>query len=182
MAGQKFVTFDKQLKDALKRLGDPARLAAESPLATAYFLGVTAPQDKTTSWGELLRQALLRAAHSLWGETPPRHREEVEAAWAEILADPSTSRYSYLVLELRYFQQFFRPRSLQQIWEEFLQQSRAEFYRDVDRAVVELGEALLRTCARPRASSRRRPWSNWWGANSCSRAWRKHCCPARAWR
>lgn len=145
MAGQKFVTFDKQLKDALKRYDDPVRLAAESPLATAYFLGVAAPQDTTTNWGELLRQALLRAANSLWGETPPLHRAEVETAWAEILADPSTSRYSYLVLELRYFQQFFRPRSLQQIWEEFLQQSRAEFYRDVDRAVVELGEALLRT-------------------------------------
>ena len=144
MAKTEFATFDKQLKDALKRYDDPARLDAESPLATAYFLGVTAHDETPAHWGELLRQMLLQAAHTLWGETPPRRRDEIEAAWSEIIAAPGTPRYSYLVLELRYFRQFFRPRSLQQIWDEFLQQSRAEFYRDVDQAVTDLGDALLR--------------------------------------
>ncbi|MEZ4555751.1 MAG: hypothetical protein R2854_04750 [Caldilineaceae bacterium] len=45
MAKTNFATFDKQLKDALKRYDDPVRLAAESPLATAYFL--RDPQDET---------------------------------------------------------------------------------------------------------------------------------------
>ena len=88
MAKTEFATFDKQLKDALKRYDDPARLDAESPLATAYFLGVTAHDETPAHWGELLRQMLLQAAHTLWGETPPRRRDEIEAAWSEIISTP----------------------------------------------------------------------------------------------
>ncbi len=143
MATSQTATFDKQLKQALKHYADPERLAKESVLATAYFLGHAGSTNSEATWGVLLRQLLLRAGHSLWGETAPQSRAEVEAAWQELLAAPGSPRYHYLVLELRYFQEFFRPRSLQQIWQEFLQQSRAEFYRDVDRAVEALAEALL---------------------------------------
>ncbi|MCB0046296.1 MAG: AAA family ATPase [Caldilineaceae bacterium] len=122
---------------------DPERLANESALATAYFLGHATVLGDRSHWGKLLRRQLQRAAHSLWGDQPPRNREEIEAAWQDILADSGSARYNYLVLELRYFQEFFRPRSLQQIWQEFLQQSRAEFYRDIDRAVDALADALL---------------------------------------
>ena len=143
MATPQTATFNKQLKQALKHYADPDRLAKESVLATAYFLGHAGSTEGEAHWGVLLRQLLLRAGHSLWGETAPQSRDEVEAAWQELLAAPGSLRYHYLVLELRYFQEFFRPRSLQQIWQEFLQQSRAEFYRDVDRAVEALAEALL---------------------------------------
>ncbi|MCB9138494.1 MAG: ATP-binding protein [Caldilineaceae bacterium] len=150
MAKSKAITFDKELKNALKYMRDPERLANESALATAYFLGHADARAGEPHWGHLLQRQLQQAAHSLWGDSPPRNREEVEAAWPDILAAPDSDRYSYLVLELRYFQEFFHPRSLQQIWEEFLQQSRAEFYRDIDRAVETLADALL-TLLRPGA-------------------------------
>jgi tetratricopeptide (TPR) repeat protein len=143
MTKQEAATFEKQLKRALKHVNDPDRLAAESVLATAYFLGNAKVEQAEPHWGKVLGEMLRQAAHTLWGAAPPRRREEIEAVWSDILAAPGTPRYSYLVLELRYFQEFFRPRSLQQIWTDFLQQSRAEFYRDVDRAVADLAEALL---------------------------------------
>lgn len=141
-------SYEQQLKQALKYFDDAERLTSESPLATAYFLSGSSHAPATTAgsppnWGAVLQQALLAASARLWGEQPPRNRHEIEAVWNEILTAPGEARYDYLVLELRYFRRFFRPRSLQQIWEEFLQQSRAEFYRDVDRAVERLGSALL---------------------------------------
>ncbi len=166
MAKQKTVPFDQQLKQALKYYNDPDRLATDSVLATAYFLGwandarsktlAAERGDNELHWGKILCQAMLDAADGLWGESPPRSREEIEEAWANILQAPGAPRYNYLILELRYFRRFFQPRSLQQLWEEFLGQSRAEFYRDVDRAIEALGDSLLRHL-RPGARQERPP-------------------------
>ncbi len=149
MPKEQIIPFDQQIKQALKYYDNPDRLATESVLASAYFLGNAGAEQLDSSageqnWGEILCRAMVNAADGLWGAKPPRNREEIEAAWADILQSPGAPRYNYLILELRYFRRFFQPRSLQQIWQEFLQQSRAEFYRDVDRAIEALGESLLR--------------------------------------
>lgn len=138
--------FEAHLKAALKHLHHPERLEELSPLTSVYFLGA-AVGDLTHftpgARGRLLGQVLLEASQRLWGEAPPRSRAELEAAMPDILRQPGSPRYSYLVLELRYLRRFFRPRRLPDIWEEFLGQSRAEFYRDLDVAVRQLGQALL---------------------------------------
>ena len=138
--------FDSQLKLALKHLRQPEWLGRASPLAGLYFLGRAAhgiPSTDAEQRGRILRQSLEDAGRRLWGENGPRSRAELEAALPEVRRQPGARRYSYLVLELRYFQQFFRPRRLPEIWEAFLGESRAEFYRDLDIAVQHLGEALL---------------------------------------
>lgn len=136
-------TFTKQLKLALKHVHNPAYLAAESPLASPYFLNLSA-ESTATHLGETLQHALTHAVRSLWGAEPPRTRQQIEAEMPHILRNTIDLRYHYLVLELRYVHQFFRPRTLTQIWEQFLGVSRAEFYRDIDDAIHVLGHQLLR--------------------------------------
>ncbi len=135
--------FQQALRLALKHYHEPAWLEEHSLLATAYFLGRRTPAGLAPARGHALRQVLDEAAHALWGEAPPRRRDELETQLPALLRQPGSRRYSYLVLELRYFRRFFRPRRLSEIWESFLGQSRAEFYRDLDQATTQLGEALL---------------------------------------
>ncbi len=135
--------FDHQLKQALKHFHDAAWLSQHSALASSYFLGDVAPADPATARGTALQGALRRAADSLWGESGPANRQQLETDMPLILQTPGAPRYAFLVLELRYFHRFFKPRRLPQIWEEFLGESRAEFYRDLDAAVDLLGRALL---------------------------------------
>ena len=144
--------FEQQLKQALKYIQDTAWLGQHSVLASPYFLGAVAsaqtnvathPANQAAARGAALWQALQHAAGSLWGETGPANREQIETAMPAILQSPGSPRYAFLVLELRYFHRFFKPRRLSQIWEEFLGESRAEFYRDLDIAIRLLGQALL---------------------------------------
>lgn len=140
------VDFEAHLKTALKHLHHPEKLEELSPLSSVYFLGAAlgdATHFPPGARGRLLSQALQEASQRLWGEAPPRSRAELEAAMPDVLRQPGSPRYSYLVLELRYMRRFFRPRRLPDIWEEFLGESRAEFYRDLDVAVHQLGQALL---------------------------------------
>ena len=144
MSQSDHLTFDDQIKQVLKSFHEPERLAAESPLATAYFLsGALQRSDQPRAWADLLQQEVLGAADSLWGENPPSQRETLLDQLAEIVQQPGSGRYHYIVLELRYFNRFVRPRATQDIWEEYLRQSRAEFYRDLNTATTALGERLL---------------------------------------
>ncbi|MCO5198218.1 MAG: hypothetical protein M9941_10805 [Anaerolineae bacterium] len=136
--------FDKQLKLTLKHLHQPEWLAANSPLASSYFLTRQTSNGRTADLGVALQQAIYETARSLWGTDGPSGRAEIERDMAAVLLEAGQPRYHYLVLELRYLQQYFRPRRMAQIWDEFLGESRAEFYRDLDEAIRVLGEALLR--------------------------------------
>lgn len=137
-------SFNEQIKQALKDFHTPQRLAASSPLATAYFLsGALSATNRETSWAELLRREMLAAADSLWGDPPPTQRQQIEQRQNVILQQPGSGPYHYFLLELRYFHRFFHPRSLSQIWSDFTRQSRAEFYRDLNDATAALGDALL---------------------------------------
>ena len=141
--------FEKQLKLALRAYKNPQKLGQESPLATAYFLGRTVDSTgrrlTTTNLGQALAVELHSAAESLWGDHPPRTRVALESAIPEIRQSPETARYAYLVLELRCFNHFIKPRKLSDIWEDeaFLPGSRTEHYRDFDVAVERLGQTLL---------------------------------------
>ncbi len=141
--------FEKQLKNALKWYDDPVQLGTESPLASPYFLSrAIHDHPESTSArarGEALQRALRDAAASLWGGPLPRSLDEMRAALHEIRQQPGTRRYSYLILELRTFHRFLRPKRTADIWEseDYLPGSRAEHYRDFDVAVQHLGEALL---------------------------------------
>lgn len=142
-------TFTKQLKLALQELDDLEKLGATSPLAAPYFLGAALPATQNgasaADRGAVLRRELHSAALRLWGETPPRHRDEFLAALATVRQSPGSTRYAYAVLELRVFQSLLKPRKLADIWEraDLLPGSRTEHYRDFDEAVAQLGSALL---------------------------------------
>lgn len=144
------VTYQQHLKNALKLFHEPEQLGAESPLASPYFLGSALAATKTEALssrnrGEVLQVELLHAADTLLLEPPPRHRQEMAQLLNQVRHDPDDYAYSYLVLELRAFQRFFKVQKTAEIWEseELLPGSRAEHYRDYDRAVELLGEALL---------------------------------------
>ena len=142
-------SFSKQLKRALKKYHDAYWLGTQSPLTTPYFLGdILASRNgarhTAQGRGEVLQDVLTHAANHLWGENQPKNRIEIEELIPDILQEPGGQRYAFLVLELRYFQRFFKPRRLSDIWELFLGQSRAEFYRDLDKAIQQLGEILLK--------------------------------------
>lgn len=147
-----FDHFHQQLKQALKHIQDGTWLGQHTLLASPYFLGDgwtvrtgagARLVNQAAARGKALREAVYRAVDRLWGETGPANRAQVEAAMPAILQAPGSPRYAFLVLELRYLHRFFKPRRLSQIWEEFLGESRAEFYRDLDAAVALLGQALL---------------------------------------
>ncbi|MEZ4736313.1 MAG: tetratricopeptide repeat protein [Caldilineaceae bacterium] len=140
--------FQKQLKYALKWFHDPTRLGQESPLASTYFLGGASQGMATASAerrGRALQEQLLQAAATLWEGEPPQSRLEMQQALAAVRQQPDSRRYAYLVLELRAFHRFLKPRKLADVWEsdDFLPGSRAEHYRDYDLAVEQLGQALL---------------------------------------
>ena len=146
---QMLSSFEKQIKNALKWFDDPEQLGKESPLASPYFLSraiVDLPEPTSArARGEALQSALRAAAATLWGGALPQNAAEMRLAIQEIRQQPGTRRYSYVVMELRAFQLFLRPKRTLDIWEseEFLPGSRAEHYRDFDVAVQHLGEALL---------------------------------------
>lgn len=142
--------FDQQLKKVLKYFDEPARIGAESPLASPYFLShalreATAPNSEQVR-GEILCNEIRQAAATLWGGPLPKSGVEFRAALPEIRQMAGTPRYAYAVLELRCFQQLIKLRRTADIWEgeEYLPGSQAEHYRDFDVAITHLSQALLR--------------------------------------
>lgn len=145
--------FEQQLKKVLKWFDKPDRVGCESPLASIYFLGGVPFEDAQSESrlgsergrGELLCREIRRAAAALWPGPLPTTLEEMRAVLPEVRTDPGSSRYAYIVLELRCFQDFLRPKRTADIWlsEEYLPGSQSEHYRDYDAAVVQLGQALL---------------------------------------
>jgi tetratricopeptide (TPR) repeat protein len=141
--------FDQQLKKVLKYYDDPARIGAESPLASPYFLShalkdVAAPTLAHVR-GETLRREIRKAAAILWGGPLPKTSAEFRAALVDVRPMSGTARYAYAVLELRCFQQWIKLRRTAEIWEseEYLPGSQAEHYRDFDLAISLLSQALL---------------------------------------
>ncbi|MCE7981360.1 MAG: AAA family ATPase [Caldilinea sp. CFX5] len=144
--------FEEAVQQALKIFDDPMALAAESPLATEYFLSATLPGSGTVARsngrGEWLRTVMREAAATLWGGPLPRTYEAMKAALIEERKQRGSSRYTYLVLELRYFRKFLRPRSLRDIYEsdEYLLDSKAGDHRSHKVAIQQLAQALLTYC------------------------------------
>lgn len=144
--------FEETVQQALKLYDDPSKLATESPLATEYFLSATVARDDTpprpTTRGEWLCRVIREAAATLWGGPLPRTYEAMKAALIEERKERGSSRYAYLVLELRYFRQFLRPRSLRDIYEsdEYLLDSKAGDHRAHKLAIQQLAQALLAYC------------------------------------
>lgn len=142
--------FEQQLKKVLKYYDDPARIGAESPLASPYFLShalpvATAPSTAQVR-GEILCREIRLAAATLWGEPLPKSATEFRAALSEVRQMAGSPRYAFAVLELRCFQQLVKVRRTAEIWEgeEYLPGSQAEHYRDFDVAITHVAEALLR--------------------------------------
>src|SRR4051812_48902130 len=131
-------TFEKQVKNSLKWYSDPEQLGQESPFASPYFLSRSIHEQQEPASprtrGEALQRALRRASATLWGDNPPSNLAAMRQAVQEYRQHPGTRRYSYLVLELRVFHDFLRPKRTAEIWEseEYLPGSRAEHYRDYD--------------------------------------------------
>lgn len=142
--------FEECLQSALKMLNDPERLGEQSPLATPYFLShaLTAEMNQSAAHrrlGETLCIQIRQAAADLWGEPLPTSYDLMRRALKEERKTKETHRYSYLVLELRYFRQFLHPSSLREIYEnpDYLLDSKAGDYRSHRIAIKHLGEQLL---------------------------------------
>lgn len=141
--------FSKQLKFALKHYNNPQKLGEDSPLASPYLLSHTLPNvsNPITAFerGQALQVEIGKAAEALWGQALPQSRTEMQQALQSVVQQPGTYQYSYIVLEMRSFNRFFRPRRVSDIWEhpDYLPGSKSEHYRDFDKAVEHLGEMLL---------------------------------------
>lgn len=141
--------FEQNLKKVLKIFTDPQRIGETSPLASPYFLSralatATDPALPLTRGG-VLCQLIRQAAATLWGGELPQGVAAMKAALAETRQKPGTARYAYLVLELRCFQDYFKPRRTSDIWESdaYLPGSQSEHYRDFDIAITQLAKVLL---------------------------------------
>lgn len=111
-AGQEpFVATTRQ---ALEHVADPAWLAANSPLATPYFLGARShnlSHPDSTALGRALVDLLHETADSLWEGGPPPTRTALIDAVEEARRTQGNSgdEYNALLLELRYLRRYFLP-------------------------------------------------------------------------
>lgn len=141
--------FEDSLLKALKLYGQPEKLGTESPLATTYFLNRTLLHEEylatPTARGQLLKSAIKKAAEQLWQGDLPKNREEMQAALVEVRKERGSTRYSYLLLELRYFQEYLQPRTLREIYEsdDYLIDSKTGDHRSHKLALQHLGETFL---------------------------------------
>lgn len=141
--------FEEVLIEALKLLEQPETLGATSPLAAPYFLNRASQPGMNLATasirGQLLKTVIKKAAQQLWGEALPATKAAMQAALKEVRKERGTPRYSYLVLELRYFQDYFQPRTLRDIYEDdaYLLDSKTGDHRSHKVALQHLGEALL---------------------------------------
>jgi hypothetical protein len=141
--------FERHVKQALRLFDAPERLGRESPLASSCFLGRALrdlPRPVTASApGNVLRAEVRSAAARLWRGSLPASRDDMLAAITDVRRDPDDPRYSYVVLELRCFQQFIEPYRTSDIWEQphLLPGSKSQHYRDFDTAIKRLAPILL---------------------------------------
>ncbi|MCB0061147.1 MAG: hypothetical protein KDE19_03495 [Caldilineaceae bacterium] len=140
-------SFEKTLKRALKHYHAPETLGRESPLASYYFLGHLFTDSHTatsaTRCGQILQRELALAADTLWTRPPLHSAADLLVAIEEISKQPDNDAYAYVVLELRCFHRFLTPNQISDIWETYLPGSRAEHYRDYDRAISKLAQRVL---------------------------------------
>lgn len=149
-AGKEYGTaFEEVLIEALKLLEQPETLGATSPLAAPYFLHRASQPGMSMATasirGQLLKTVIKKAAQQLWGEALPTTKAAMQAALKAVRQERGTPRYSYLVLELRYFQDYFQPRALRDIYEDdaYLIDSKTGDHRSHKVALQHLGAALL---------------------------------------
>lgn len=141
--------FVKHIKYALDNLQNSALLGQTSPLAAPYFLGSrlrkVKREQKEIARGQLLQEAIIEAGATIWESPLPQTPEEIlHAVNEERQQQGKSKRYIWLLLELRYFRQFFQPPKLKVIWEDYLFVSRPQFHRDLQNAIIVLSQALLR--------------------------------------
>lgn len=145
----KAVKFEVLVKHVLTHFSDSTLLGESSPLAAPYFIGASMNRTRNIATaqerGEALQSEVLAAAQSLWQGELPTSKDELHNAILQVRANPRTPPYAYLVLELRYFQQYIQLKKTSDIWEDedLLLGSRATHFRDVKRAINLLSEALM---------------------------------------
>ncbi|MBK8900706.1 MAG: tetratricopeptide repeat protein [Anaerolineaceae bacterium] len=152
--------FHDQLRLALNNVADPAWLGENSPLAAPYFLGDALLRDSlrqaadgqtAVGCGRTLQSILKKAADTVWPDANlPHTREELEASVSEERRDLGNkgSRYTFLLLELRYFRSYFRPLDYpkaghEQDIIEYLGVGRSPYFRHLKAARETLADALL---------------------------------------
>jgi tetratricopeptide (TPR) repeat protein len=129
----------------LELINEPTQLGEQSPLAAPYLLGAALNKVEPSAYGrgQALAALIARAAANLWnGPLPADTQELFSAAMNET---PAAGRYDYLILELNYFKQHFRPAPLNQveIYTDILHISRPTHDRHLRAALERLASALL---------------------------------------
>lgn len=156
MGRQKKVTpatvFASTVRSALEHIADPIWLGDHSPLATPYFLGRPPPGEAYPTGGRergLLLQAVIReAAAEMWGGPLPATRQALSDAVDADRAEhgSKSSRYHYLLLELRYLRHHFSPNTFPTAVEAmpgYVNVSPTRFFIHLDEAIEELCRGLL---------------------------------------
>lgn len=156
MARQKKVTpatvFSATVRTALEHIADPAWLGANSPLATPYFLGAPPSGETYPTGGRerglLLQGVIHQTATEMWDGPLPATRKALEAAVDEDRAEhgSKSSRYHYLLLELRYLRRHFTPNAFPTAVEAmpgYVNVSPTRFFIHLDEAIEELCRRLL---------------------------------------
>ena len=148
---QTAVSFTDQIRAALNHYDDPEWLGLESPLAAPYFLGhVLQNGANAQARGNALRHALQLAAAQLWSGPLPANKADLETAVHEERQQRGnkSTKYRFLLLELRYFRQYFRTNETPTADNDiamcdYLSISRASYFNHLKVAQTALGEALL---------------------------------------
>lgn len=147
--------FHDQLRLALNNFDDADWLGEASPLAAPYFLGDALQKANNGATavgrGETLQDVLKQAAATIWPEEKlPRTRDELEELVAAERREVGNkgSRYTFLLLELRYFRSYFRPLDYpkaghEQDIIEYLGVGRSPYFRHLKAARETLADALL---------------------------------------
>ena len=144
--------FLEQVRLALEKFQDSDWLEAHSPLATPYFLGKALHQADLTRAGErgrALQIALETAAGWLWdGPLPDNRPALLEAVNQQraALGNTRSTRYQYLLLDLRYFRRHFppkmEPRRTEDIYH-FVGVGRGRLFEHLQEAIGGLGRGLI---------------------------------------
>jgi tetratricopeptide (TPR) repeat protein len=146
--------FYDQVRLALNNFHDPQWLGENSPLAAPYFLGAALHHqpavETAVGRGQILQRTLREAAAILWAAPLPPDGESLAAAVQQERLEQGNKGafYHYLLLELRYFRQYFRPSVYPRMDSEYdirdyLNVGRGPFFNHLKSACNRLAEALL---------------------------------------
>lgn len=147
-------SFNQIVIQALKHYQDQTWLGNRSPLATSYFLSSTLDSSKAVTnngkeRGRLLQKLLKKSAESTWPGSFPKSKEDllIEVETERQSFDNSGPKYLYILLELRYFREFFKPtadpRSVTATYT-YLSVSESRFFEHLKAAQLLLIDALLK--------------------------------------